>query len=271
MEPVPSGGSTRIQGRTGKADVVIVASAFGADAIRRDGHFAWLAAAADAGAAGFEVRRELFGSAVEASFDGLALLGHAIARLGMWSVYSTPDSLYRGDGSLDRAALTAAAAQADALGARFVKLQLGSFDGRADGDGICRAVAGGRARLVVENGQLPAGGLLSQFVGLFAGLEREGAAGALGMAFDIGNWQWPGEEPLRAAKALAPHVDYIHCKAVAGEGARRFAAAPAAGDPLCAGIFSLLPRHVPRGIEFPFDSDCVAADAKRRVAWLADL
>jgi sugar phosphate isomerase/epimerase len=271
MEPVPITHSTQIKGQIDKAEVVVVASAFGADAIRRDGHGAWLATAAEAGAAGFEVRRELFRSDAEASFDALALLGRAITRLGMWSVYSTPDSLYRHDGSLDRAALKAAVAEADALGARFVKLQLGAFDGRADGDGIRCAVAEGRARLVVENGQSPAGGLLSQFVGLFAGLEREGAAGALGMAFDIGNWQWSGEAPLQAAKALAPRVDYIHCKAVAGEGARRFAAAPAADDPLCAGILSLLPRHVPRGIEFPFDSDCVAADAKRRVAWLADL
>jgi hypothetical protein len=37
--------------------VVIVASAFGADTIRRDGHAAWAEVAAKAGAAGFEVLR----------------------------------------------------------------------------------------------------------------------------------------------------------------------------------------------------------------------
>ncbi|QCP49533.1 TIM barrel protein [Trinickia violacea] len=269
MEPVPVSDSAQIQGQFDTAEVVIVASAFGADVIRRDGHVAWLAAAAEAGAAGFEVRRELFRSDADTSLDALALLGHAIERFGMWPVYSTPDSLYRDDGSLDRVALSAAMAEAGALGARFVKLQLGAFDGRADGDGLRDAVAEGRARLVVENGQLREGGLLSQFVELFAALERESTGGVLGMAFDIGNWQWPGEDPLHAAKALAPHVEYIHCKAVVGEGARRFAAAPAADDASCARIFSVLPRHVPRGIEFPFDRDRVASDAKRRVAWLA--
>ncbi|HLX00585.1 MAG TPA: sugar phosphate isomerase/epimerase, partial [Trinickia sp.] len=94
MEPVPKSDSAQIQSQLGNAEVVIVASAFGADVIRRDGHFAWLAAAQEAGAAGFEVRRELFRTDAEASFDALALLGHAIERLGMWSVYSTPDSLY---------------------------------------------------------------------------------------------------------------------------------------------------------------------------------
>jgi sugar phosphate isomerase/epimerase len=269
MEPVPVSDLARIQGQTGRAEVVIVASAFGADVIRRDGHLAWLAAAAEAGAVGFEVRRELFRTDADASFEALARLGQEIERLGLWSVYSTPDSLYRDDGSLDRAALSAATAEADALGARFVKLQLGVFDGRADGDGIRRVVAERRARLVIENGQLREGGLLSQFVGLFAALERDGAADGLGMAFDIGNWQWPGEDPLRAAQTLAARVEYIHCKAVEGEGARRFAAAPAADDPSCAEIFSILPRHVPRGIEFPFDRERVAADARRRVAWLA--
>ncbi|MGV2291575.1 sugar phosphate isomerase/epimerase [Trinickia sp. YCB016] len=269
MEPVPKRDSARNQGQLGNAEVVIVASAFGVDVILRDGHFAWLATAAEAGAAGFEVRRELFRSDAEASIDALAGLGHEIERLGMWPVYSSPDSLYRDDGSLDRAALAAAMAEADALGARFVKLQLGAFDGRADGDGIRHAVAEGRARLVVENGQLREGGLLSQFVELFAALERESAAGLLGMAFDIGNWQWPGEDPLRAAQALAPHVEYIHCKAVTSEGARRFAVAPAADDASCARILSVLPRHVPRGIEFPFDRERVAIDARQRVAWLA--
>ncbi|NIF65086.1 hypothetical protein F3J11_20760 [Burkholderia sp. Cy-647] len=42
------------------ADIVIVASAYGTEAIRRDGHRAYVGRAAEAGAAGFEVRRELF-------------------------------------------------------------------------------------------------------------------------------------------------------------------------------------------------------------------
>lgn len=105
-------------------DIVIVASAFGPEAVRRAGHRAFVAAAAGAGAAGFEVRSELFASDDDAAAPALAELGRAIAAAGLWSVYSTPATLYADDGGLHHDALAAALAQADALGARFVKFQL---------------------------------------------------------------------------------------------------------------------------------------------------
>jgi sugar phosphate isomerase/epimerase len=265
VEPVP------IEPKTENfmTEIVIVASAFGAQAIRRDGHGAWLASTARSGAAGFEVRRELFADEREASPEALAKLAEALRALGLWSVYSTPAALYDENGALDTAVLGASLKEADALGARFVKLQLGEFRGRADVAAIRQATSGYRARVLVENGQRATDGALDQFVALFDALEREGARDVIGMTFDIGNWQWPGVPPLEAARALAPHVEYIHCKAVVGEGARRFAAAPATDDPLIREVFTLLPRTAPRGIEFPLDEGNVVADAQRRVAWLA--
>jgi len=254
------------------SDVVIVASAFGVDAVRRDGHRKWVAVAAEGGASGFEVRRELFASEAEAAPKALVTLGEAIRAHGMWSVYSTPDALYTADGALDEPALRKALTEAAALGARFVKLQLGGFAADADhaaGAEIAACVRGAKPRLVVENGQLREGGLVAQFARLFELLQREGHADVLGMTFDIGNWQWPGEVPLDAADRLAPYVEYIHCKAVTGEGARRFAVAPAPDDPVFAAILPLLPRAVPRGIEFPFEANRPAADASHYVTWLA--
>ena len=252
-------------------EVVIVASAFGADAIRKDGHHAWLKTAAQAGAAGFEVRRELFALEAEASAEALSALGKAIAAKGLWSVYSTPAELYAHDGALDEATLREALIEATALGARFVKLQLGGFAGRAHGDAIATCTKGVAARLVVENGQLERGGSLAQFDGLFNALAKEGRHKLIGMTFDIGNWQWPGVDPVEAAHKLADHVEYIHCKAVAGEGARRFAVAPAADDPVFAVVLAALPQHAPRGIEFPFDAARIAEDASHHVAQLASM
>lgn len=254
------------------AEVAIVASAFGAQAIRRDGHAAWIGQAARAGAAAFEVRRELMDAAGP---DALRVLGTAIADAGLWPVWSTPDTLYGDHGVLDEAALRDAILCGRALGARFVKLQLGGFAGDAQAARLVAVLeeAGEGPRVVVENGQLEQGGSLAQFVALFGALRAVGGAAAprapIGMTFDIGNWQWPGEPPLLAAAALAPYVEYIHCKAVEGEGARRFATAPAAADPLCRAAFALLPPDVPRGIEFPFDPARVDADAARYVEWLA--
>ncbi|RDU95202.1 TIM barrel protein [Trinickia dinghuensis] len=250
-------------------EIVIVASAFGAQSVRRLGHAAWLDTVADAGAAGFEVRRELFSHEAEASCEALHTLGAAVAARGMWAVYSTPAGLYRDDGTLDAPALAGAYAEADALGARWVKLQLGTFAEQADAATIVRVGAGRRARLVVENGQHEQDGKIARFVALFAALEREGASGALGMTFDTGNWHWSGQAPLDAAAALAPHVEYVHCKSSEGLGARRFPVAPAPDDSLFRSVLDILPRTAPRGIEFPLDERAPAEDARRKVAWLA--
>ncbi|WP_321925546.1 TIM barrel protein [Paraburkholderia guartelaensis] len=262
------------------AEVAIVASAFGAQAIWRDGHAAWSRPARRAGAHAFEVRRELMHDA-DAQPEALRALGTALANEGLWRVWSTPDALYGEDGELDEAALGAAVAAGRALGARFVKLQLGGFAGDASAVRLASLLdeLGARTgdtvaashgpRVVVENGQLEQGGKLDQFIGLFNALRDGGAPGVIGMTFDIGNWQWPGEPPLLAAAALAPYVEYIHCKAVAGEGARRFAAAPDDDDTLCRAALALLPTHVPRGIEFPFDPARVHDEAAHYVEWLA--
>ncbi|HKU00861.1 MAG TPA: TIM barrel protein [Paraburkholderia sp.] len=263
------------------AEVAIVASAFGAGAIRRDGHAAWFGATKEAGACAFEVRRELMDEA-DARPDALRALGAALAREGLWPVWSTPDTLYGEDGALDEAALRAAITCGRALGARFVKLQLGGFVGDAQVARLAAVleeldVAGAQAheapytptpRVVVENGQLEQGGKLAQFIGLFRALRAAGQDKLIGMTFDIGNWHWTGEAPLLAAVALAPYVEYIHCKAVDGAGARRFACAPVVDDALCRAALARLPAGVPRGIEFPFDETCVAEDAARYVAWL---
>ncbi|APA84639.1 TIM barrel protein [Paraburkholderia sprentiae WSM5005] len=255
-------------------EIVIVASAFGMNAVRVDGHLKWARAAKRAGAAGFEVRRELFASDADAHPQPLRALGAALTDLGLWSVFSTPASLYAAHGRLDTDALRIALDQASALGARFVKLQLGGFADDADGAAIAAQVgsgtgSGAHPRVVVENGQLAQGGSPEQFVGLFDALAREGHAGALGMTFDTGNWAWVDVAPLDIAPQLAPHVEYIHCKTIAGEGARRFASAPADDDASFRALLERLPRDVPRGIEFPFDPSRIDADAARYVNWLA--
>lgn len=222
------------------------------------------------GAAGFEVRRELLPAGPDGavSMELLTALGRLIASRGLWSVYSTPATLYTHDGALDKAAVRGALAEAKALDARIVKFQLGGFADEASADALARLLRGSRARVLVENGQQAVGGSLAQFRNLFAALEAAGVDHALGMTFDVGNWHWPGEAPLDCARALAPYVEYIHCKGVAGEGARRFAVAPAGNDARFTAVLAALPGDVPRGIEFPFDTTDLAADANRHVAWL---
>ncbi|MFT0733556.1 sugar phosphate isomerase/epimerase family protein [Ralstonia wenshanensis] len=252
------------------ADIVIVASAFGAAHVLEQGHHAYVPVAASVGAAGFEVRRELLPAGLDGTVSAqlLAALGRLIAAHGLWAVYSTPATLYADDGALDAAAIRGALAEAQTLGARIVKFQLGGFAGDASAEVLAQLLQGWRPRVLVENGQHTVGGSLAQFRGLFDALESAGVADMLGMTFDVGNWEWLGEAPLACARALAPYVEYIHCKSVAGEGARRFAVAPAGSDAGFAAVLAALPGDVPRGIEFPFDAVDLAADAHQHVTWL---
>jgi sugar phosphate isomerase/epimerase len=251
------------------APVVIVASAFGAQAIRRDGHAMWAEVAAKAGAAAFEVRRELFADETQARPDSLRALGEQIRAAGIWPVYSTPATLFDDTGALDESAMTQTLAEAAALGARIVKFQLGGSEntGTATDRGtLDRLIAGirdSKARVVVENGQLKAGGTIDAFSALFEALETR--PHTLAMTFDTGNWRWAEQDPLEAARRLAKYVGYVHCKAVQGEGARRFATAPAQDDAYFASLLACLPGDVPRGIEFPFDPHQLADDAARYV------
>jgi sugar phosphate isomerase/epimerase len=255
-----------------KPAVVIVASAFGADAIRCEGHAAFAAIAAASGAAGFEVRRELFVDETQARPDALRELGEQIRATGVWTVFSTPATLFDNSGRLDEAAMNQGIAEADALGARIVKFQLGGLEtGTATDDAtLARLIAGvkrSRAKVMVENGQLKAGGTIDAFSRLFHALSD--TSHALSMTFDTANWLWAGEDPQAAARVLSKVTGYVHCKATKGEGARRFATAPDEADMDFNQLLRVLPRVAPRGIEFPFDPANLEADAARRVKQIA--
>lgn len=273
MESCNSGNSIKNNGSAESVPVVIVASAFGVEAIRRDGHAPWAEAAAKAGAAGFEVRRELFADDTQSQPDSLRHLGDTIRAAGIWPVYSTPATLFNDHGALEETAMTQTLAEADALGARIVKFQLGgsATTGTATDantlDRLIAGIAGSKAKVVVENGQLKVGGTIDAFAALFEALKPR--SHALSMTFDTGNWRWAEQDPLEAARRLGSYVTYIHCKAVQGEGARRFATAPAIDDGYFAALLKQLPPDVPRGIEFPFDPAHLADDAARYVRQIA--
>lgn len=273
VESSISGNLVKNAAPKGNVPVVIVASAFGVEAIRRDGHAAWAEVAAKAGAAGFEVRRELFADDSQSQPDPLRDLGDKIRAAGIWPVYSTPATLFDDQGALDETAMTQTLAEADALGARIVKFQLGgsATTGTAtDANTLDRLIAGiaeSKAKVVVENGQLRAGGTIDAFAALFDALKPR--SHALSMTFDTGNWRWADQDPLEAARRLGGYVTYIHCKAVMGEGARRFATAPATDDAYFTALLKQLPSDVPRGIEFPFDPAHLADDAARYVKQIA--
>ncbi|MDY7546159.1 TIM barrel protein [Glaciimonas sp. CA11.2] len=247
--------------------IVIVASSFGIESVIKQGHATLVPLAVAAGADGIEIRRELFHDAVCHSVDALQALAKTLNSQQLLAVYSAPTPLFLDDGALNLDALSDLLREAEALNASSLKLQLGHFAGDVDVSALRATLAASNVALLVENGQLQTGGRIADFTNFFAICSM--AKLPVGMTFDIGNWIWAGEDPLRAAQQLTPYVHYIHCKGVEGEGMRRFAAAPNE-DTLAywRKCLAVLPKTVPRGIEYPLPDQGIGPAAKQHVAQL---
>ncbi|QRX84163.1 sugar phosphate isomerase/epimerase [Glaciimonas sp. PAMC28666] len=247
--------------------IVIVASSYGADVVIKQGHSALVPLVAAAGADALEVRRELMHDPLSYSIEALQALSRLLDDQHLSAVYSAPEPLFLEDGALNLVALSALLREAEALGAWSLKLQLGHYAGSCDVHALRAALASSNVALVVENGQLPTGGCIVEFSDFFAICRAENLP--VGMTFDIGNWVWAGQDPLQAAQQLAPYVQYIHLKGVAGVGARRFAAAPNAETlAYWHSCLAILPASVPRGIEYPLPEAGIGPDARQHVLQL---
>lgn len=125
--------------------VLVATSAYGADLVRRLGHAHLVPIVAAAGAAGLEIRSELFVG--EQDLDALLEL---LNKHRLFSVYSAPIELFGTDGKLAGAALEQALAQAHQLQSRYLKVSLGHFftaqrcagPGQIRGAGAVAVVAG---------------------------------------------------------------------------------------------------------------------------------
>jgi sugar phosphate isomerase/epimerase len=234
--------------------------------VRQLGQTHFIDVVADAGAAGIEIRRELFTS----DLPDLARMGGAIAARGLYSVYSAPLELWGEDGLVQQLALQQMMDEAALLGARYLKVSLGHCPHHLAAPDVCALgdwLAGAPVALLVENDQTSHGGRLAPMARFFA---AAGAAEiAVGLTFDIGNWQWAGESAPEAALLLAPYVRYVHCKAVNNE-AGRLSAVPVSGaDAAWRALFAHFPARVQRAIEFPVAGDDLVAETRRYIQMLA--
>jgi sugar phosphate isomerase/epimerase len=243
--------------------VLVATSAYGASAVRQLGQTHFIAVVASAGAAGIEIRRELFTS----DQPDFVQMGKTVAKHGLFSVYSAPLELWDADGKLQQDALQEVMVEAAQLGARYLKVSLGHFPAHGDVTALARFLAASTVPLLIENDQTSHGGNPHA---LARCLSAAAAAGIpLGMTFDIGNWHWAGADPAAAAALLAPYVRYVHCKAVANEGGRLAAIPLSDTDAGWRALFSCFPRGVQRAIEFPLAGGDLVAVTRRYVDMLA--
>lgn len=225
--------------------VLVATSAYGASIVRQLGQTHFISLIASAGAAGIEIRRELFTSDV----PDLVQMRHSIAAHGLFAVYSAPIELWQENGKLAHEELHEAMTEAEKLGAQYLKVSLGHYLADDNLDTLGAYLVQAPVPLLVENDQTAHGG---QIEGMARFLAASIAAGIpVGMTFDIGNWHWAGADPVAAAELLAPYVRYVHCKAVNNDGGKLKAVALSEHDVEWRRLFSYFPPDVQRAIEFP--------------------
>lgn len=242
--------------------VLVAASAYGADLVRRVGHADLVQMVAAAGAAGLEIRRELF----EGEQD-LPALRALIERYKLFSVYSAPFELFAADGKFDRAQIEIAMGEAEEVGARYLKVSLGHFSAGSDLQVLLRYLAHAPVEVLLENDQTPQGGRLEPIVSFLALCTGNGAN--IGLTFDMGNWRWNQVDPETAARSLAPHVRYVHCKGVRDDNGKLKAVPLEAQDTHWPKLMSYFPKGIQRAIEFPLVGSDLEEVTRRYVALLA--
>lgn len=247
-----------------KREVIVVTAAYGREKIAAlGGQQAVVPIVAAAGADGVEIRRELFS---ENELQTLPALGKAIAGAGLAAVYSVPEALFTEQGLLNPH-LDRHFAEAEQLNAQRLKYSLGHYQRGFDAAALREKLAGQAVQLVVENDQTECGTLAA----LDSYVQDGGDARAdSGLTFDMGNWLWVGDDPIAAARRLGRYVSYIHVKAAARKGHAWQAMALDDADNLWRETLALLPRDVPRGIEFPLEGDDLVAVTRHYVDLLKE-
>ena len=185
-EPVPLTGLSPIIEATGKAVLFRKAGPERVEMVAKTaGNYRRLAAA--------------FDTSEDKLHDELALLAPFTA------VYSEPLVLWTEEGDLDTGALERGITRAKHLNAPRLKMSIGGW-AKAPADAVAelKSVLADHPgiELLIENDQTETGGTLGALLAFFAAADAAGLP--LGMTFDMGNWHFTGECPLRAAEALAP-------------------------------------------------------------------
>lgn len=235
------------------------------------GQEACVPVAGAAGCAGVEIRRELF----REDPPELSALSEHIREGKLVSVYSAPVELWDRDGILNKEALSIVIPEALSIGAVWLKTSLGHYrPGESDLAELerywrCLVPQESALKLTVENDQTPHGGNVGNLRRFFEDCRAAGLS--IGMTFDIGNWNWTGEQGLQAADALGSYVVYIHLKHVEqANGSLVTLGLPEAKDSLWRRILGRLPRNVPRTIEFPVEGDDLTGVLRQYTAMIAE-
>jgi sugar phosphate isomerase/epimerase len=233
--------------------------------------------ARDAGANGFELRRELLPLPLQS-----AMVERIRSQLQQFSsppAYSLPRSIFT-DRRFEPEPLLQAFSEARSFGCRLVKFSPIGVDpvqasqhpgGLTSAIGQLRTLLEREANglvVTVENDQSAVSSDLDLWESFFE--QARAVECPIWMTFDLGNWTCVGSDPVQAAQRLGRYVAYMHAKAVERKDGQcisrpfRMASTP---HPALA----YLPPEAPRAIEFPLAGkthEAVSTALRTYILWL---
>lgn len=246
-------------------EIIVVTSAYGNDTVvQLGGQSALLEIIKASGADGVEIRQELLTGA-----DELNEISNKIKHLGLISAYSVPGTLFDDSGKITLKLVQNSLQEAVSLGAHFLKLSLGELPSQYDLNDLSPLLTHSPVQLVIENDQTPQGGHIAPLVDFFDEVKATNVP--IKMAFDMANWHWHGEDAFIAAQTFAPFVAYIHVKESQKKDHKRVAIALDDSDGHWKKVLSVLPKNIPRGIEFPLVDHDLVTVTKHYVNLLKDI
>jgi sugar phosphate isomerase/epimerase len=191
--------------------IVIPLNSYSQTEITLEEYDMYFQAIRESGAYGVELRREL----LSPQPPTLEWLRDNLER-DLFIVYSAPLPLWLDDGRLNEDGLERVYEEAKTVKAKWIKLSLGNYNEEVSDltriKGFLESQSQQKIQLLVENDQTEVGGKIQRFKAFFKHAEQQGLS--IKMTFDIGNWLYTEQDPIKAWEALASHVIYLHLKQV---------------------------------------------------------
>ncbi|HEC8324228.1 TPA: xylose isomerase [Providencia rettgeri] len=246
-------------------DIIVVTAAYGAQTVKQlGGQQALFDIIQNSHADGAEIRQELL-----LPSDNFSDIAKGLQSRQLTAVYSVPDTLFQQQAPIEIHQLRLYLEQAQSFNAQILKLSLGDLPEQYDLSEVINLLNQYTTQLVIENDQTEVGGHIAPLERFFADVKAQNLP--IKMAFDMANWHWQQEDPLKAAHIFAPQVAYIHVKACQLRGNKRIAVALDDSDGTWKEVLNALPNNVPRGIEFPLEGHDLRAVTEYYVSLLKEI
>ena len=164
--------------------------------------------------------------------------------------YSVPEWLFKED-KLRGREIEEYFKEAYAMNCHYVKMNIGEVSklSRQDTDIINELCKKYSIKLTIENDQTEENGKMDKIHKFL--LESKELDGDISLTFDVGNWIFQNEDPIKNAEILSDFVVYIHLKNT-DENRKNVLLDQGTLD--LKKILNLLPRDLPMAIEYPCKS-----------------